>query len=74
MGRRKSEYRLGKNQQLHLKEIPISKDFYFFQPSLIQRELEEAGLAVEEIIERDPHPPEVEHQSRRAYILARRPE
>ena len=33
-----------------------------------------AGVAiVEEAIERDPYPPEVEHQSRRAYVFARRP-
>jgi hypothetical protein len=39
-------------------------DFYFFQPSLIQRELEEAGLAVDEIIERDPHPLEIKQKKR----------
>jgi ubiquinone/menaquinone biosynthesis C-methylase UbiE len=31
-----------------------------------------AGLVIEEIIEREPYP-EVEYQSRRAYILARKP-
>ena len=33
--------------------------------------LEAAGLAVEEVVERDPYP-EVEFQSRRAYIFARK--
>jgi len=34
--------------------------------------LEAANFEIEEIIERDPYP-DVEHQSRRAYIFARRP-
>jgi ubiquinone/menaquinone biosynthesis C-methylase UbiE len=52
---------------------PVSMDFYFFPPHAIQRDLETAGLAVEEVIEREPYAPEVEHQSRRAYIFARKP-
>jgi SAM-dependent methyltransferase len=51
---------------------PISMDFFLFQPSAIRDCLEAAGLAIEEIIERDPYPPEVEYQSRRAYIFARK--
>jgi ubiquinone/menaquinone biosynthesis C-methylase UbiE len=52
---------------------PVSMDFYFFPPAAIQRDLETAGLVVEEVIERGPYAPEVEHQSRRAYIFARKP-
>jgi ubiquinone/menaquinone biosynthesis C-methylase UbiE len=52
---------------------PVSMDFYFFPPHAIQRDLETAGLVVEEVIERGPYAPEVEHQSRRAYIFARKP-
>jgi ubiquinone/menaquinone biosynthesis C-methylase UbiE len=52
---------------------PVSMDFYFFPPLAIQRDLETAGLVVEEVIEREPYAPEVEHQSRRAYIFARKP-
>ena len=52
---------------------PISLNFYFFPPHAIQRDLEAAGLTVEEVIEREPYAPEVEHQSRRAYIFARKP-
>jgi ubiquinone/menaquinone biosynthesis C-methylase UbiE len=52
---------------------PVSMDFYFFPPHAIQRDLEAAGLTVEELIERKPYAPEVEHQSRRAYIFARKP-
>jgi hypothetical protein len=39
----------------------------------IRAYMEAAGFAIEEIIERDPYSPEVEHQSRRAYIFARKP-
>jgi len=53
---------------------PVNIDFHFFQPQSIQRDLEAAGLVVEEVIEREPYAPEVEHQSRRAYILAGKPE
>jgi ubiquinone/menaquinone biosynthesis C-methylase UbiE len=52
-------------------ELPINMDFHFLDPLRVQRDLEEAGLAVEEIFERAPYAPDVEHQSRRAYIFAR---
>jgi len=64
------------DEVLHLDELwglPISMDFFFFHPSEIRQCLEAAGLVIEEILEREPYPPEVEHQSRRAYILARKP-
>ena len=37
------------------------------------RELEAAGLVVEDVIERKPYAPDVEYQSRRAYVFARKP-
>jgi ubiquinone/menaquinone biosynthesis C-methylase UbiE len=52
---------------------PISMDFLLFQPSAIQQYVQGAGLDMEEIIERAPYAPEVEYQSRRAYIFARKP-
>ena len=52
---------------------PISMDFFFFQPLAIRRYIEAAGLVIGEIIERAPYPPEVEYQSRRAYIFVRKP-
>jgi hypothetical protein len=52
----------------------IAMHFFLFQPSAIRRYIESAGLAIEEIIEREPYAPEVEYQSRRAYIFARKPE
>lgn len=50
----------------------ISMDFFLFEPAAIKQLLERAEFAIEEIIERDPYPPEVEYQSRRAYIFARK--
>jgi ubiquinone/menaquinone biosynthesis C-methylase UbiE len=64
------------DEALHVPELwgrPISLDFFLFQPTSIRAYMEAAGFAIEEIIERDPYSPEVEHQSRRAYIFARKP-
>jgi ubiquinone/menaquinone biosynthesis C-methylase UbiE len=64
------------NSVLHEEELwgrSISMDFFLFQPSEIRQCLEAAGLVVEELIEREPYAPEVEYQSRRAYIFARKP-
>jgi ubiquinone/menaquinone biosynthesis C-methylase UbiE len=64
------------DEVLHVEELwdrPISLDFFLFQPSQIRRCLEDAGLGVEDIIERGPYAPEVEYQSRRAYVFARKP-
>jgi SAM-dependent methyltransferase len=52
----------------------ISMDFFFFWPVDIRRRLESAGFVVEDLIEREPYAPEVEYQSRRAYVFARKPE
>lgn len=65
------------DEVLHEDELwgrPISMDFILLQPSTIRQYLEAAGLAVEEIVEREPYAPEVEYQSRRAYVFARKPE
>lgn len=63
------------DQIVHVEEFlgqSISMDFFFFQPVEIRKQLEEAGFAIKEIIEREPCAPDVEYQSRRAYIFARR--
>jgi ubiquinone/menaquinone biosynthesis C-methylase UbiE len=52
---------------------PLAMEFFFFQPSAIRQYIEAAGLEIEQIIERGPYAPEVEHQSHRAYIFARKP-
>ncbi len=49
----------------------VSADFVFFQPQEMQGYLQAAGFEIEEVIERAPYP-DVEHQSRRAYIFARK--
>jgi hypothetical protein len=51
----------------------ISMAFFHFQPPAIQRILLEAGLLIDETIEPGPYAPEVEYQSHRAYIFARKP-
>jgi SAM-dependent methyltransferase len=64
------------DEVLHEEELwghPISMDFFLFQPLQIRKQLEDAGLIVEEIRERGPYAPEVEYQSQRAYIFARKP-
>ena len=62
------------DEMLHVDELwgrPISMDFFLLPPPAIGRYVEAAGFALEEIIERDPYP-DVEHQSRRAYLFARK--
>jgi ribosomal-protein-alanine N-acetyltransferase len=47
-------------------------DFHSFQSTEMFGWLTAAGFEIEEMIEREPYP-EIEHQSRRAYIFAKRP-
>ena len=73
-GRMLLSFHIG-DETLRLPELwglPISMDFYFFPTLEIRRMLEGAGFAIEEVIEREPYAPEVEYQSRRAYIFARK--
>lgn len=51
----------------------VNLDFHFYPTAEMKAHLATAGFALEEAIERDPYPPEVEYQSRRAYIFARKP-
>jgi SAM-dependent methyltransferase len=52
--------------------VPLTMGFYLHQTAAICQGLEAVGFAVEEVAEREPYP-EVEYQSRRAYIFARKP-
>ncbi len=52
---------------------PISMEFFFFPLPLIRNLLAQAGFEIEEVIERGPYAPEVEYQSNRCYIFARKP-
>jgi SAM-dependent methyltransferase len=62
------------DETVHLDEWwgqKVCLDFFFFRSDEVANYLSSAGFEVEEIIERDPYP-DVEHQSRRAYVFARR--
>jgi SAM-dependent methyltransferase len=63
-------------EALGVKELwgrPITMDFYLLGRAVIEAELQGAGLEIVEVLERDPYPRPIEHQSRRAYVLARKP-
>jgi ubiquinone/menaquinone biosynthesis C-methylase UbiE len=64
------------DEAVHEEELwgrPIAMDFFLFPAQEIGRSLAAAGLAIEQVVEREPYAPEVEYQSRRAYIFARKP-
>lgn len=50
----------------------VCVDFFLFRTEVVTNAMSKAGLEVEEVLEREPYP-EVEHQSRRAYVFARKP-
>ena len=52
-------------------EKPVDLEFIFFEPAEMEGYLLAAGFTPIEILERDPYP-DVEVQTRRAYIFARR--
>lgn len=59
---------------LHQAELwgkAVNLDFYFFEPDEMAGYLRQAGFEVAEVIERPPYP-EVEYQSHRAYVWAKK--
>src|ERR1700686_212367 len=48
-------------------------EFHFFSVGTVAGYIRSAGFEIEEIVEREPNAPEVEYQSRRAYIFAHKP-
>jgi SAM-dependent methyltransferase len=50
----------------------ISMQFHLFLTQEIQACLARTGFRIEDIVEREPYAPDVEYQSRRAYIFARK--
>lgn len=50
---------------------PVTLDFVFFEVAEVRGDLERAGFEVAEVVERGPYP-DVEAQTRRAYVFARR--
>lgn len=64
------------DEQRHLDEWwgqEVSLDIWFLRPREIEALLREAGFTIEMSLARQPYAPDVEHQSQRAYILARKP-
>ncbi len=60
---------------LHLDEWwdqPVDITFFYFSVAQVEEWLRQAGFAIEETIVRAPYAPEVEYQSRRAYVFARK--
>lgn len=55
-------------------KLGVSLEFTFFRPSTILGYLRDAGFQIDEVIEREPYAPDIEYQSRRAYIFAHKPE
>ena len=51
----------------------VSLDVVFYARKEVERYLGLVGFAIDDSLERDPYAPEVEYQSRRAYIRARKP-
>ncbi|MGH7601056.1 MAG: class I SAM-dependent methyltransferase [bacterium] len=62
-------------ETLHREELwgkKVSLDFFFFERHEMEGYLRLAGFEIDDVIERPPYE-EVEYQSRRAYIFARKP-
>jgi len=51
---------------------PISMEFIHHPPLKILELLRMAGFAIDEMLERGPYAPEIEYQSHRAYVFARK--
>lgn len=63
------------DEVIHLDEWwgkPVSVDFTFLERDEMEGYLRAAGFVLEDVVERLPYP-EIEYQSRRAYIFARKP-
>jgi len=60
------------NESIHLDAWwgrPVALDFVFFDSQAVRAELVRSGFRIVEALEREPYP-DVEHPSRRAYVLA----
>lgn len=65
------------DEVLHESELwgrPIDMNFFLFRTAFVRDQLAAAGFTIEEVAERGPYSPEVEYQSHRAYIFARKPQ
>jgi SAM-dependent methyltransferase len=69
-------FHIGEGNSLHLDEwwdTPVDVTFFYFSVEQMENWLREAGFELVETIVRAPYAPEVEYQSHRAYIFARKP-
>lgn len=74
-GRLMLGFHAGAGELVHLDELwglPIALDYYFYRPETLTSMLEAAQFTVEARIVRTPYAPDVEHQSQRGYVLARK--
>ena len=63
------------NEQIDVPELwgeKVTMPFFYLDPFEIRPLLERAGFVIEDVVERGPYP-EIEFQSQRAYIFARKP-
>jgi SAM-dependent methyltransferase len=51
---------------------PVAMEFFFHPVAEVERLLRAAGFEIEDTIEREPYAPDVEYQTRRAYLFARK--
>jgi ubiquinone/menaquinone biosynthesis C-methylase UbiE len=54
-------------------ETGAALEITFFRVSTITGYMQSAGFEIDEVVEREPYAPDVEYQSRRAYIFAHKP-
>jgi SAM-dependent methyltransferase len=65
----------GEESALHVEEMlatPVDLTFYFYGADQLAASLEQAGFSVVEGSQREPYDPDIEAQSRRAYVLAKK--
>jgi hypothetical protein len=67
-------YHLGSEDTHHEEMLghKVDLDMALFTTAEITGHLQAAGFQAEEALERDPYAPEVEFQSRRGYVLAKK--
>lgn len=61
------------DREENLWESGVTLETNLFRVSTITGLIQAAGFEIDEVIEREPYAPEVEYQSRRAYIFAHKP-
>src|ERR1700688_1232546 len=74
-GRLLLSFHIGKDtsQVEDLWDSGAALEFHFFSVGTVAGYILGAGFEIEEVVEREPYAPEVEYQSRRAYIFAQKP-